>query len=99
VTVRGTRLSFDYGPGGRLGSEPYLQVEEGPASSPTWRVEAVYTPPPGYVDVTDSQAGTGPGHMRTQWTGVMQENGFVVRLTSWSRATLLATAKALRPLP
>jgi hypothetical protein len=99
VTVRGTRLSFSYGQGGRLGSEPYLQVEEGPASSPTWRVESVYPPPPGFVDLASSQSGTGPGHMRTQWLGVLQENGFVVQLTSWSRSTLLATARALRPLP
>ena len=99
VTVRGRRLTFGYGPGGELGSEPFLQVEEGPASSPTWRVEIVYPPPPGYVDVTSGQEGTGPGHMHTQWTGVMQVHGLVVQLTSLSEQTLLAAARALRPLP
>jgi hypothetical protein len=29
----------------------------------------------------------------------MQQDGFVVQLTSWSRDTLLAAARALRALP
>ena len=99
VTVRGRRLTFDYGPGGRLGSEPYLEIEEGPAASPTWRVESVYAPPPGYVDVTSGQTSSNGRNERTQWTGVMRLRGFVVRLTSWSEQTLLTAARALRPLP
>jgi hypothetical protein len=98
ATVEGTRLSFEYGPGGRLGSQPYLQVEEGPVSSPTWRVESVFPPPPGYVDVQSSQTSNGRTE-RTQWTGVVQMDGFVVRVTSWSDRTVLVAARALRPLP
>jgi hypothetical protein len=98
ITVHGRRLSFEYGPGGRFGSQPFLQVEEGPASSPTWRVESVYPPPPGYVDVQGSRTSIGRTE-RTQWNGVVQTHGFVVLLTSWSRGTVLAAARALRPLP
>jgi hypothetical protein len=99
VTVHGRRLSFSYEPGGRLGSQPFLQVEEGPASSATWRVESVYPPPPGYVDVTSGEMSANGRTERTQWTGVLRSHGFVVVLTSWNEHTLLTAARALRPLP
>jgi hypothetical protein len=92
-------LSFGYGPGGTLGSEPYLQVEEGLASARVfWSLENVHAPPPGFLDLTSGLAGTSSNGQRTQWTGVMQQDGFVFRLTSWSQPTLTAAARALRPL-
>ena len=99
-TARGRLLHLAYGPSG-FGSQAFLEIEEAPASSvgQLWSVENQYVPPAGYVDLTSGQAGSGPHTMRTQWTGLMQKSGFYLHLTSWSQETLLAAARALRPLP
>jgi hypothetical protein len=96
-TVRGRKLRFEYG--SEPGSDPFLAVEDAPASSPLWSAESVHAPQPGYVDLTTGETSSNGHDERTQWTGVMQQDGFVVQLTSWSRATLLAAARALQPLP
>jgi hypothetical protein len=101
LTVRALVLHLGYGPVSEGGLDPFLGIEEAPAASAArlWSIEGDYAPPAGHLDLTSSQAGSGPHTMRTQRTGLMQEGGFYVRLTSWSRETLLAAARALRPLP
>jgi hypothetical protein len=99
--VRADVLHVDYGAPSGLGGSPFLEIDEAPAAqaAPLWRSDGDYTPPAGYVDLSSSTAGSGPHTQRVQWTGLLQKNGFYVRLTSWSREALLAAARALRPAP
>jgi len=98
-TAKGRTLVFDYGPYANLGSDAYLEIDEAPTTSPLRKVDAVNAPPPGYVDLTSGETSTDGKNTRTQWNGVMQQDGFVLQLTSYSRDTLLAAARAMRPLP
>jgi len=98
-TAKGRTLVFDYGPYANLGSDAYLEIDEAPTTSPLRKVDAVNAPPPGYVDLTSAETSTDGKNTRTQWNGVMQQDGFVLQLTSYSRDTLLAAARAMRPLP
>jgi hypothetical protein len=97
-TVHGKFLAFDYG--SIAGGDSYLELDEAPAAiaAPIWTFQGDYAPPPGYLDLTSGQTGSGPHTMRTQWTGLMQKDGFYVRLISWSKVTLVTAARALRPL-
>jgi hypothetical protein len=93
------KLLLPYGADVGSTHEPYLEVEEAPADSTLWTLEGVHAPPAGYLDLTSAETSTGGSDTRTEWTGVMQQDGFVLQLTSVDRATLLAGARALRPLP
>ncbi len=100
-TARGRVLSLDYGAPSGPGSQPFLEIEEGPAASAArlWSIQGDYAPPAGYLDLRSGTSSSGPHTERTQWTGLMRQNGFYLRLTSWSRQTLLDAARTLRPLP
>jgi hypothetical protein len=99
-TVRGRTLELDYGPVRPPGYEPYLKLEEIPASDgELWAAQNGYAPPAGYLDLTSGQVGTGPATMHTTWTGKMSQDGFFVQLTSRSRAALIAAARSLHPVP
>ena len=90
-----------YGGTSRLGSTPFLEIEEAPAAqaAPLWNIGGDYAPPAGYVDLRSSYYSSGPGAQRLQWIGLVRKRGFYVRITCWSRPTLLTTARALRAAP
>jgi hypothetical protein len=98
-TVRGRKLFLRYGPRSRAFEQAYLEIEEAPASSPLWAVEDVAVPRSGYLDLLSSQTSTNDHDVRTQWTGTMTRAGLTLQLTSWSRTTLIAAARSLRPVP
>jgi hypothetical protein len=97
-TVRGRKLAIDYGPRTSFG-DAYLDVQEAPAASPLWSVGSVYAPPTGYLDLSSEETSSDGNHERMQWTGTMTKDGFTIQLTSWSRSTLIAAARAMRPVP
>ncbi len=97
--AHGSKLLLDYGPRPRPDEDAYLEIEEAPATSPLWRIESVYAPPAGYLDLMSGQTSTDGNRQRTQWTGTMTKHGFTIQLTSWSRSTLIAAARSMRPVP
>jgi len=97
-TVHGKFLAFDYG--STAGGDSYLELEEAPAAvaAPIWSFQGDYAPPPGYLDLTSGETSSSGHAQRTQWTGLMQKDGFYVRLISWSKSTLVTAVRGLRPL-
>lgn len=98
-SARGRTLVFDYGPYASPGSGAYLEIDELPTTSPLLKVDPDNAPPPGYVDLSSGETSTDGKKELTQWTGTMRQDGFVLQLTSYSRDTILAAARAMRPLP
>jgi hypothetical protein len=98
-TFHGRAFVLDYGPRAQVTEQAHLEIEEVPARSPLRRFALVYPPPPGFLDLLSGQTSNGGGPDRTQWSGMLQKDGFTIQLTSWSRVTLIAAARALRPLP
>ena len=97
-TVHGRKLTIDYGPR-PIDADAYLEIDEAPATSPLWNVESVDAPPAGSLDLLSGEASSDGNHERTQWTGTMTKDGFTIQLTSWSRSTLIAAARSMRPVP
>lgn len=99
-TVRGRKLVLDYGPESKDFGQAYLEIEELPSNSPLLKVEGIdQAPRAGYLDLTPGETSSQGNQERTQWTGAMRKNGFTIQLTSWSRTTLIAAARAMRPVP
>lgn len=98
--MRGRQLELDYGPRSQSFGQSYLEIVELASSSPLLRTEGLeVAPAAGYLDLMQGETSSDGNRERTQWTGTMTKNGFTIQLTSWSRSTLIAAARAMRPVP